>query len=487
LSLNAGGEAYTYKPSLYPLLIGAVNLIFRTPEFSGYLISVIAFFLCVIPLFLLTQTVYSRMSAHWASFLYVTNGYLHLHGDRVMMESLFSFFILVLLAFLVRLIRNSRAAPVQGLAVGLLSGMATLTRSEGILFYGAGILGILTLSPSPLRARIRTAGISLAVFSLILLPYFHFMHRSISRFYLGGGPTEILIRRQLDVAHPGRYLEMKKFHQGLTPDKSQLRIHELDKNFHLWEWLTKDDFALLRSLPISFVMRLSDLNKYLFGGLGFFFIGASLFSTPWDSRRKRAELLFLLFLSTFLPQLLTEFIPKRFYFYFPIFLMGMGNGIEVFRNWGRESFRWSQKTSLALAWGVCFLLAAASIGYMHRTLSSTPPPLEYKEMGLWMKKNIPGIEEERAVSIHPALNFYSGARLLGPETVLPYVEKLDDFLIYMAHKKARYFAVSDDSETPLLTESYRFLLDETQPLPARLRRLHTVVKENRKMVLYEIR
>jgi hypothetical protein len=134
---------------------------------------------------------------------------------------------------------------------------------------------------------------------------------------------------------------------------------------------------------------------------------------------------------------------------------------------------------------VCLFFAAVSAGYVYRTLKNFPPPLEYKEMGLWMKKNIPRIEEERVVAVHPSVNFYSGARLLKTH-YFPYVEKFEDFLTYMAHQKAKYFAVSDDSETPLVVESYRFLLDETKPPPSGVLRRHTVVRGDSKIVLYEI-
>lgn len=481
----SAGEAYTRKPTFYPFLLGLANLFFKNPEFSGHFVSILAFSLSVIPLFILTRKIYSNQAAHWASLLYITNGFLHLHANTVMTESLFTFLILILLGLLHRNIESERGSVTSGILIGMVSGMASLTRIDGILFYGAGLLAILFLATNPLRIRIRTALASLVLFCLFLLPYLGFIRTSTHRVQLGDALPEILIRRQMDLVNPERYLEAKKFYQGLTDDKTTIRLEKLVKEFNLWDCLLKDRFALLRSIPLSLVSRITELNKYLFGGLGFFFIGASCFAAPWNPRRKKSEWLLLLFLSTFFFQIFSEFIPKRYFFYFPIFLIWMGNGIEVFRNWLKETFRLTPRGSHAAAWGVCLFFAFLSAGYVYRTLSSYPPPLEYKAMGHWMKKNIPRIEEETVVAAHPSVIFYSGARFL-KVSYFPYVEKFGDFLTYMAHQKARYFVVSEDSNTPILTHSYRFLLDETQTPPQGILRRHTEMRENRKIILYEI-
>lgn len=479
------GETYTHKPFFYPLLIGLTNLFFNDPEFSGHLVSVLAFSLSVIPVFFLTRRIYSEKAAHWASFLYATNGYLHLHANTVMTESVFTLLILVLLYLLHRGLQQREVGIPLGILIGSVSALAGFTRIDGVLFYATGLWAILFLSSSPLRVRIRISLVSFVFFCFFLIPYLTFVHASTQRVQLGEVLPEILTRRQLDVAHPERYLEIKQFYQGLNKDKTRIRLHELVKEFNLWDCFVKDHFAILRSIPPSLIFRIIGLNKYLFGGLGFFFMGASCFGTAWDSKRKRSEFLFLLFLSTFVFQLFSEFIPKRYFFYFPILLIWMGNGIEVFRDWVRKSFNLGVRNSIVIAGGICLFFACLSAGYVYRTLLSFPPPLEYKEMGLWMKENIPHIDDELVAAAHPSVNFYSKAGLL-KEPYFPYVENFSDFLIFMAHHKAKYFVVSDDFHTPILMESYRFLLDETHPPPPGILRLHTVVRGNQKIILYKI-
>lgn len=475
-------EPYTRKPSFYPFLIGLANLFFKDPEFSAHFVSMLAFALSVIPLYFLARRIYSENTAHWTALLYVTNGYLHLYANLALPESVFTFLVLTLLYLLHQIIQSPHPSLSSGLFVGIVGGLSFLTRPEGVFFYGAGALALVVLGPKTLKLKGRVVALSLVGFLVFSTPYLWFLYRNTGQAQLGDAVTEILIRRQLDLSHPGEYLEVKKMYQGLTEDKKRIKIDELTEKFNLWDVLTKDNLALIRSLPTSFRGRLMDLNKYLFGGLGFVLIGAGLLAVPWNLQRKKSELLLLLFLSTFLFQLLGEFLPKRYFFYFPILLLWMGQGIEVFRNWTVGSFNLTKRASFYAALGLCLFFATASAGYVWRTLRNFPPPLEYKELGIWMKENIPGIALEKTAATHPSVNFYSGSQILA----LPYVEKFEDFLTYMTHQKAKYFVVSHDSETSFVTEPYHFLLDETKPPSSVILKRHTVVRGDRKIILYEI-
>ena len=194
-------------------------------------------------------------------------------------------------------------------------------------------------------------------------------------------------------------------------------------------------------------------------------------------------MLFFFFLLPFLAYGFIVFEPRYYFSYFPILLVWVAAGLEAFRNWLKESFGFGEKQTVWVASGVCLFLVLASGVYLQSRLSSVNPPLYHKELGLWMKKNLPRIEDETVVARPPYVNFYTGARMLR-DPYLPYVEKFEDFLVYLIHHKARYFVVGEDLEYPVL-ESYRFLLDETQPPPAGISRVHTV-KGEKKLILYEV-
>ena len=479
--ITAGFEVPYAHPPLYPILMGILSkLFFHDTEFSGHFISILAFSFTIIPVFLLARTVYSVSTAHWTSFLYATHGFLLINSNLVMTETLFTLLVMSQI-YLVHHATQEEANRISpGIFIGIIGGLAYLTRPEGLFVSVVAILSLFLLSPKPFVPKTRLILVSLTAFLVFFLPYVSFVHHKAHKMPLSGAMTELLVMKRMHTSSAEQYLEAKKIYEGLTSDKTRPKVEELDEQFDFFDYLRANHFALLRQVFPSVIVRIMGINQYLFGGVGFLLIGASFFSAPWDQRRRRAELLFLLFLSTFLPVLFGIFIPKRFLTYFPIFLIWMGNGIEVLRSWAKGSFNLNQRKSFIVASGVCLLFCLPSAWYLHRTFTQFPMPFENKELGLWMKENIPHIEEEKVAARHRSVNYYAGAEIIK----LPYVEKFGDFLTYMAHQRARYFAVSEDLDQPIL-DSYRFLLDETKALPLGINRVHTV-KGNHKIILYEI-
>ena len=320
-----------------------------------------------------------------------------------------------------------------------------------------------------MKAKLRFSILSSVVFLLFFAPYVGFVTRAAGHLQFNGQARENIIYRQLDVSHPGHYAEVKKIYEGLSSDKKRRKMEELVENFSLLHYLKADRFALLRSGLSTLLPHFLGFSNYFYAGLGFFFVGASFLNVPWNRSRKKSELLLILFLLPFLTYQFLLFYTRRYLILFPIFLIWMGNGVSVL-----------QKKSKYTAWVVFIFLLLPSIWYLHRSVQNTRFPWEHKELGLWMRKNIPQIKEEGVAAQGTFVNYYSGARILR----LPYVEKFEDLLIYMAHQKAKYFVVSEDLEGPT-KDSYRFLLDETKPPPAGVVRKQ-VLKGKTKMILYEI-
>ena len=289
-----------------------------------------------------------------------------------------------------------------------------------------------------------------------------------------------MIKRQLDVAHPDNYLEVKKIYSELASDKKRFRMDELVDEFRLLDYFTKDDFALLRSLPATFMHRWLGLNRFFFGGLGLLFFGASFLGTPWNKKRLKAEALLFMFLLPFLTYLVTLFYSRRYLPIFPVFLLWMGNGVEVFRLWLLKTFSLNRKTSAAWVLVLLLFLGIPSVWYIRQGIRNVSFPTEDKTLGFWMKANIPNVTEEKVASQTHYASFYAGARILW----LPYVEKFEDLYIFMAHQHAKYFIVSEDFDHPVL-DAYQFLLDESKAPPKGILRRFSV-KGKKKMILYEI-
>lgn len=481
LAVNAG-ELYLDHPPFYPFLIGVANFFFKNTELSGHIVSIVAFSLTLIPLFFLTRKVYGALAAHWAALLFATNGFLLVHSHVVLAEPLF-ILLAMLLTYLVHRIMQGQSQPLPlAVLVGTAAGLAYLTRPEGLLFYLAAISAWFLSTLKTARSHAKAILLSLCCFLLFFLPHFLFVYQHTGKIELSGAVTEIFVKRQMSVAHPDQYLEAKKIFEGLTEDKTKMKLDELKEGFDLLHYLQKDDYALLRSGFSSLVPRLLSFSNYFFGGLGFFFVGASFLSVPWDTRRKKSEGLFLILLMTIIPQFFGIFHPKRYLLYYPFFLMWMGNGLEVGRRWAAESFNLSLRRSFLAVFGVLLFFALASASYLKRVVGDNAP-YEYKELGLWMKRSIPHIKEERVAARHPSVIFYSGAKILNPP-YLPYVEKFEDLLIYLRHQRAKYFVIGEDLERPTL-DSYRFLLNEGETLRREISRVHTI-QGRKKVILFEV-
>lgn len=480
VSVNAG-EPYVRHSPFYSFLAGGANLFWRNLEFSGHFISILSFSLTVIPLFFLTKEIYSERAARWAGFLFATNGFLLSHSYLIMTESLFTLFLFTQLWGFHRLIQGGRLRGSSAFLLGLVGGLGYLTRPEGLLFYGAGLGSFLFLGTHPFGAKIRFCLLLGALFLAFVLPYARFVSRVMGHLEFGGQGREVLIKRQLDFAHPGRYGEVKKIYGRLGDDKKKLKMEELVERFSLPYYLKADRFALIRGGLSSIVPRLLEFNNYFFAGLGFLFTGASCLGIPWDAKRKRSEFLLTAFSLCFLPYLFLLFYPRRYFPLLAIFLMGMGNGVDLFTRWMRETFKRSENKLSWVSPGLCLLLALPSAWYLGHVHRHGDFPSEDKALGLWMKKNIPAIGQEGVASQAQFVNFYSGSKIV----TLPSVEKFEDFLNYMAYKKAKYFVVSDDFEESL-KESYGFLLDETKSPPPGISRRKVWRGEKKKMILYEI-
>lgn len=472
-------EVYTLHPPFYSLLIGAADLFLRDLEFSGHFVSMLAFALTLLPLFLLARDIYSERAAHWASLLYLSHGFVLIYSNMMLSENLFTLLLIFELYLAHSLIRGGGQAMLRSAGMGMAGGLAYLTRPEGLLFSLAMGLAFLLLARETRAEKARGGILFLFAFLVFFLPYQHFVRQSTGEKNLSRLVPYSVIERSLGLSHSGDWLEVKKMYHGLNEEKTRLKIEELARDFDWLDYLRRDNFHLLRSAFFSLGVRALELNSYLFGGAGYFLLGACFFAFPWDPNRKRSELLLLLFLLPFASYLFTNFMVRRYLVIFPVLLIWVGQGLEVTRNWARGSFGLSHRASLALNLILCLALALPSAGYLRRSLTQADLPFAQKEMGLWLKENRPGIEKETVAAEHPYLHFFSGAQFLR----LPYVQNLEDLRRYLNHHGARYFAVGDDLDEPLKS-AYRFLFDETRA-PAGFLPIHTV-RGKRKVLVYQI-
>ena len=474
------GEPYTAHPPFYAFLIGLFHLLIPDLEFTAHFIPALMFALTVFPLFFIAERIYGRESAHWACLLYMTHGFLLIYSNLIMAEPLFTFLLMTQIFLLQDLILSEERQVKKPLCFGFAAGLCYLTRPEGLLFFGTGMISIFLLARKTWADKMRILFLFTAPFLFLVLPYLVFVHRHTGHWQPSRNSSFQIIVRQMSVAHPQPYIQTKKLLFGLSSDKTRREIDERIDNFRLVDYIKKDNFALIKSGAPSLILRFQELNMYFFAGLGLILVGASFFNAAWASRRTKMEILLILFL---VPSFFHIFLipdPRRYLPIFPILLLWAGHGIHTIRQWAADSFRWSRKKSFRLAAGIVLGLTFSSAGYLYHALNGISLPLEHREMGIWMKENIPGIDHEKVVTEHPFVHFYSGASY----AFIPYTASFEDFRTYLRHLPAKYFVISQDFD-PIYLESFGFLLDESKALPVGVKRLHTVSGKN-KMVLFEI-
>ncbi len=455
--VSAAGEPYVNHPPFFPFVIGFLDIFMRNLQLAGHLASSLAFALTLLPLLSLARSAYGEATRIWVAVLYITNGFLLVYSNLIIADFLFIFLIVSEIWFIYR---------ANALGLGIAGGLACLTRPEGFFYFAMGLLALG-------KQRWRMALVAVPVFLALAGPYWWYVHEVTQVWQLSGMAGTHVVRRFLELAHPGHYRDIEQMYAGLAAGHRHFLLEEWADGFQPWPYLLAHGGAMIKSLLPSAVARLGELSQYLYLGLGYLLIGAGWLASPWSAERKKFEKLLFLFLLLFLPYLMLQFVPRYFLVLFPILILWMGNGIEACRQ------RWG---SQALAWGLCGVLALGSAYYVGRCLRASDPPRHYQEMGLWMSKNIPGISSARTAAQDPYVNFFSGSKLLA----LPHVHRIEDLLAFLRHRGAKYFVIGEDLYAPL-SGCYAFLAraNSRAPLPAGIALRH-VGGTKKKVFLYEV-
>jgi hypothetical protein len=147
--------------------------------------------------------------------------------------------------------------------------------------------------------------------------------------------------------------------------------------------------------------------------------------------------------------------------------------------WGKSSY----SKMIKIIVNILIMLATAGMGVVSGVLIVKKidyAPYEYKIMGQWMKKNIPGIEHKSVMSRKFGVPFYAGAR----EIALFYGD-FSEVLAYARSEKADYLII-DEWTIPKLRPELAFLIDEKEK-HHQIQLIHTIKYKNRKIILYEFK
>ena len=426
------GWGYHHQP-LYPVLIALGSLLTHDFELSGQLISVAAGVLLIIPVYLLAKTMYGEQAAWMASLLTAFCPYLVRYSVDVVKGSTYVLlFTLVVYCGWVALVRG---APIWYFLFGLAAGAAFLTRFEGI-----GLIGLATVatlgsrvynSQTTLRRVVLSLACLLCGFLLITTPHFLLVHHQTGLWTLG-----------------------KKLAYYVTP----LNVGELAHESNLE--LRSTRVFIRKHIEYAFEMYTQHLPKVFPPSL-ILVSGVGLFRGAWSLARLKKELYLAFFVLSYLiavPLLLWP-QPRYYLFALPVLCIWLAKGVIELQDWLLNTLR-GLELPRAAHLAQLSVMKHAALGLVILTMLpmtffpifSSVVPIERKQVGLWMRDNLPP---------NPVIMTYRSQYVLYAEGVHVGVPKgdLSGILEHAREQGVDYFVV-DERTTKDERPDLRFLLDE---------------------------
>jgi hypothetical protein len=521
------GRAEIVHSPLYPILVGATWRMVGDLERAGQLVSVLAGALLVFPVFLLGRELYGRRTGLFAAALTAVFPPFIYGSTEIRVASLYA----LLCATAAWLMFRNALAPGfrRGAETGAGIALCYLARPEAILFLVlAGVLPFLrrisreekpaervhvggASCPDPGRLASRRdatpteensvsqntrrgtgrlllylAGIALG-FAILSSPYWCFLKRHLGHWTLNGrGPFTFVgyfhddwDRAYFDLyTYPDQALREWREQGGMAGFMSKNLGRTAAR-------LARNTAALLRLGESPQIARVG-LPPFLVNAAVIALAAGAIGGGAVQILRRRwlfRDTFLALLAATVLPYLVLTWRDLRYFYpYFSLLLIVLAEGC------GRWAARAKGGRKPGSALGMALAAAPAGIILLAMLLASgaliplkiRTVPYEYKLLGLWMREAIPDIEKTVVMSRKIGVPFYAGAR-----HVLIHPGSYPEVIRFARESGARYLVV-DDWTTPAFRPNLAFLLEDRPP-PPDLDRVHDLVLDGRRIVLYRFK
>ncbi len=429
------GNPVTFWSPLYPVALGLVSLVISNLELAGRLVSLVSSIACVPLIYLLGRRLYDRSTGYLGALLVALMPQLALQGIWMLSEALYT--LLIVGGFLVLLESLSRAR--WAVVVGLLFGMAVLTRPEALVYVvvialtylGAFIVG---RRPSYL-GRFLPMMVS---FGIAVVPYSLWLHSVTGQWALTG---------KADVNFAVDYLGwdvVETQHFSLTADGLHIGGFEAT-HFDFLRYAIDHPGQVVRHWRETFLAywgELFNVGKPWF--LPAFMLG--IFGENWQGRRSARWLM----VAPLAPLFALAFLHSDSRFItpmLPFLCLWAVRGFFVIGNWleGALPWPWVDRQGMrhpvfALGATLLLLLWMSPLYLADRTSGYDPynEPLEIKHAGEWILQNYG--PEQVILSRRLQVAFYAQGKLVE----LPLAD-IESTLRYARGNGVRFFVV--DSRT----------------------------------------
>ncbi len=420
-----------FFPPGYPLFVGIMNLFINDLFLSGKLVSLIASLITIFLFYLIGREIYNEEAGLFAAFAFAALPLALKMSVIGQTDALFYCF--AFSAIYLFIISARKDNILLYIPAGLLTGMAYLTRPEGILLLLLPFLYSNGLNPFRNKKQIMKILIVFSLFILVISPYMLFLKKSTGRFSLSGKSSVATFIAEMkksyhDLMNSEGNPDYDRPVYSLNKEKNQVRFFDENNRASFAGFVVKHPGFFLKKYGKNIIEEIKILFKLLVPimlPLFFAFFYKDLF-------RDRSRLIFILFpLMFFLvnPVILIMERHTLLTVLFLVFFSSIGfansrpalSALFDFYGFGRD--RLASFTVKNIKYIIIAVFILSTLPYlMFSNAVKTPYPIEEINAGYFLKNNIsPEYEKLNVMSRQPWVSFYSGARF----TWLPYADIAD--------------------------------------------------------------
>ena len=494
---------HTFWTPFYPFVVSVISRIISDFELAGRLVSIFSGSVILIPVFFFTKYHFDKKIAFYSTILlafYPSQAFL---DTGALTESLFA--LLLTIAIIAGWFVLSRWAWPTGFILGILIGLAYLTRPEGIglliVFSVASISKLIHSLIGRKRDRIWLATLCVIFgFILVAAPYLLYLHRTTGVWTISGkeanqqGEVYAMIKQgdedvYLTLSHDNTQLPVDRLlHIG-----NFMETHHTQKN----PLVTITPMVLLKKYAKNLYHMIKFVIPRALTTIVFTLMMLGLVGEAWSKKRTFKELYLLAHIIFFWFVVFPVFHIKDSYLwpFIPLCFIWVGKGWIFIKSWVRETLHrlntnFSERTLIGLTdcLTICVLIGGLYAPQLGKILVKDrwstdywADPVEQKIAGAWLKKNTQKIPI--IISRGHSASFYAGNYHTAESVTIPQ-NNIQRILAYARHRKADYLLLDERYLKDFI--QIKNLLDE-EDVPKGLKKIFQFDSQpGLKTVIYEI-
>jgi len=399
-----GLAAATHYPPFFPILLGLVSTVCGDFETAGLFVSVVMGSLLAVPVYLLGTEFFNKRVGMAAAILSITWPSLRYWSTAVMSQA--TYITLLLLGVYCLWLAYKRSALIPSVLAGAFFAGAHLTRSEGVLVFGAeiAVLVLFTLVNRLSFKKLLYVLLSVCVFFVLFSPYLVMLHDLTGKWQLTGkGKVAIADALSEYLGKP----DLK--HDPVFKETGFLDLFRLYPDYIRSNYLKNIAACWREMLPFY---------GWLLAAIGF--------AAGAMSREKLFERAYLL--ATFAPlSIIIVFFfigPEYTQAYLPVLFLCIGNGLYQAADWVLAWRKGTATSQVARYLGyvpLCLVLLYGSWNVVRQVPADRGVPYHYtkdggrfddKQVGLKLSKTLP--RDAVLMTRSGRVGFYSGRKYLMP-------------------------------------------------------------------------